>query len=181
MKSKAQRNKLGQFVKGLIPHNIKPVILICKQCHNEFRSNPSKAKHAKFCSRDCRLKHYAVNSKYNGLAFLRKTMTIKQLAVYYGVAMGTIARALLDRGIYSDSHKSESALRHQIKKQHKQVCAICNFDRIVEFAHIIPACDGGLYTFDNTIPLCPNHHRLFDLGKLTENEIKEMGGYHAKR
>jgi len=50
-------------------------------------------------------------------------------------------------------------------------CEICGFDRYVEKAHIIPRCLGGGRSKSNTVILCPNHHRLLDLGRLTSDEI----------
>jgi hypothetical protein len=49
-------------------------------------------------------------------------------------------------------------------------CAICSFDRIIEYCHIIPARDGGTIHPDNIVPLCPNHHKLLDRSLLTPAE-----------
>jgi predicted restriction endonuclease len=53
-------------------------------------------------------------------------------------------------------------------------CTICGFKRIIEIAHIIPANAGGLFTWANTIFLCPNHHRLFDYHILNEEEVGRL-------
>jgi 5-methylcytosine-specific restriction endonuclease McrA len=54
-------------------------------------------------------------------------------------------------------------------------CKVCGFDRLIEYAHIIPASKGGDIRPSNILPLCPNHHRLFDKGLLTNQEKKEAG------
>lgn len=59
---------------------------------------------------------------------------------------------------------------HYIKEYGGKRCAVCGFDRFVEFAHIIARKDGGTIDPVNIIPLCPNHHRLFDRNLLNEGE-----------
>lgn len=41
---------------------------------------------------------------------------------------------------------------------------------VVDLAHIVPRSGGGRYTKENLTPLCPNHHRLFDRGRLTRED-----------
>jgi hypothetical protein len=43
---------------------------------------------------------------------------------------------------------------------------------IIELAHITPIGAGGGNTFGNLIHLCPNHHRQFDSGGFSEQEIR---------
>jgi len=59
-------------------------------------------------------------------------------------------------------------------------CLICGESRIVDGAHLIPkrfiesleADKDVLAHLDETIPLCPTHHRLFDLWRLNDSEKK---------
>lgn len=53
-------------------------------------------------------------------------------------------------------------------------CEICGENRCADGCHIIPARFGGNATEENIILLCPTHHRLFDRGRLTLNEIKKI-------
>lgn len=57
------------------------------------------------------------------------------------------------------------------KKRDSYACCVCGFNRSVDFAHIVWKKDGGKIRKDNIAILCPNHHRLFDSGKLTEEEF----------
>ena len=54
------------------------------------------------------------------------------------------------------------------------VCMICGYDRVIEYAHIIPHAKGGTLHPDNVLILCPNHHRLFDRDKLTDAEFESI-------
>lgn len=57
-------------------------------------------------------------------------------------------------------------------KKENLKCCICGFDRAFDFAHLKWRKDGGRWTKKNLIILCPNHHRLFDRGKLNPKEKK---------
>lgn len=54
-------------------------------------------------------------------------------------------------------------------------CEICGWKReIIDVCHLIPArAQGGLGP-ENRVFLCPNHHRLMDAGKLTEEEMMRI-------
>lgn len=63
----------------------------------------------------------------------------------------------------------------------KMACVICGFDRSVDRCHIIPKkIVRGIRGFEkmqsydgnHIIYLCKNHHFLFDLARLNENEWK---------
>ncbi len=49
-----------------------------------------------------------------------------------------------------------------IRDNHK--CVVCGFDVVVDVHHITPRANGGTNDFSNLITLCPNHHRMADLG-----------------
>lgn len=56
-------------------------------------------------------------------------------------------------------------------------CVICGYDRYVESAHVIPKAQGGPREDWNLVPLCPNHHRLYDGGMFTKEEHSAMHPY----
>ncbi len=45
-------------------------------------------------------------------------------------------------------------------------------------AHIVPVTLGGAATQLNLVVLCPNHHKMFDLGDVTvlKNDSTEVAG-----
>jgi 5-methylcytosine-specific restriction endonuclease McrA len=40
--------------------------------------------------------------------------------------------------------------------------------------HIIPKSEGGEYSIENGVILCPNCHRLADAGKINKQELFEI-------
>ena len=54
--------------------------------------------------------------------------------------------------------------------RHKTRCEICQENRSVDRAHVVPASIGGLLVDSNYLVLCPTHHRLFDRGRLSRPE-----------
>lgn len=54
---------------------------------------------------------------------------------------------------------------NEINEVYKQ-CAICGFqfDRMLDAVFIVPISQGGTFTYDNILGLCPNCHRMFDMG-----------------
>lgn len=65
--------------------------------------------------------------------------------------------------------------KRKFKDKIKKIgCVICGFDRAIDFAHIVSKKDGGKKDRFNTAILCPNHHRLYDRGLLTESEKKKI-------
>ncbi|MGB2578198.1 hypothetical protein AAIR98_000890 [Elusimicrobium simillimum] len=53
-------------------------------------------------------------------------------------------------------------------------CEICKENRVIDICHIIPRRLGGTASLENTFFLCPSHHRLFDRGMLTVDEISKL-------
>lgn len=57
-------------------------------------------------------------------------------------------------------------------------CCVCGWDRAtVDYAHMCSVKDGGKYVLHNVLPLCPNHHRLFDNGELAKAELQRIGDF----
>ena len=62
----------------------------------------------------------------------------------------------------------------------KHSCLICG-NNLIEWAHIIPKANGGKGLFQNRVPLCPNHHTLFDKGELSQEELKKIDEFQSQR
>lgn len=59
-------------------------------------------------------------------------------------------------------------------------CVICKENRVVDAAHIYPARLGGSGQVENIVPLCPTHHRLYDYGRMTDEEYDIMADFIIK-
>lgn len=69
---------------------------------------------------------------------------------------------------------------YNLQKDYKS-CCVCGWNKdSVDFAHIVPARHGGEYTISNIVPLCPNHHRLYDKNKLSKEDITFIEQFNAK-
>ncbi len=55
-----------------------------------------------------------------------------------------------------------------------EACMICGETRVIDLCHIASKKEGHALTVENTLVLCPLHHRLFDHGKLTEVEFEKI-------
>lgn len=65
----------------------------------------------------------------------------------------------------------DRCIQGRMKQLYGISCFLCDYSRYVEYAHIVPAKQGGTVHPDNIIPLCPNHHRLYDQDMLNSEEL----------
>lgn len=78
---------------------------------------------------------------------------------------------------FKPSHSTD--ISHTMNAWKTGPCAICGEDREVDRAHIVPNSEMGASAEDNTVFLCPTHHRLFDKGKLSEAESAMLEKFFA--
>lgn len=85
-------------------------------------------------------------------------------------------------GVYANASSFRAMARHHFYDR----CAICAWPlREVlypypafpgvscDVCHIVARKNGGTDTLDNVVLLCPNHHRLFDLGLIPVEKIRQ--------
>jgi hypothetical protein len=121
---------------------------------------------------------YGVNPKVDP-AVMRKSDKLLQPLIDSGYLVRISPRAVQfkvpqtkpveDQSLWSRSNNFSRGLA---ARGSAGVCAICGFDRFIERAHIVPARFGGPVAEFNILPLCPNHHRLFDHNLLTLEEFR---------
>lgn len=62
-----------------------------------------------------------------------------------------------------------------IRRIYPDKCMRCGWDEgSCDTHHIIAKANGGEYTLENGIILCPNCHRLADTGKLSPEYLKDV-------
>lgn len=160
------------FKKGMIPWNKKEkVTLICQFCQKEFIV-PFGQKNAKYCSRKCAndgwsIKKIGHSKQLKCVELAKENKTIREISIITGYPPGSVS-SYLNKAKYRKRTQLGQSYASQVKRLKRlyKTCKICQFDRCIEIAHIIPARKGGDLTVENTLALCPNHHHLFDNNKL---------------
>jgi predicted restriction endonuclease len=72
-------------------------------------------------------------------------------------------------------YSSAASFRTTVRKHLPSHCEICGWaESSIDVCHIIPRSEGGKDTPANIAMLCPNHHRLLDLGKLNREDLLEI-------
>lgn len=120
----------------------------CIHCGNSFYVKPHRHKKAKYCSRAC----------------------------FHAQRFGRSLRAGEKNieGTNNPNYKGTSNLvtaRLTGRKHLGTKCMICGWDEITDIHHIIPRRHGGTNNIENLIVLCPNHHRLADIGRISQAEL----------
>ena len=83
------------------------------------------------------------------------------------------------RRSWSERHpdKNRGYIQTYRRKHRAPFCLVCGEERVAEWAHIFPHCEGGPVAPWNLIPLCPTHHRCFDRLLLTSEEMVPLHRY----
>lgn len=60
--------------------------------------------------------------------------------------------------------RNQTKFRYGVLKKYGKACIVCDFniEEAIEAAHIIPKGNKGTDDIRNGLPMCANHHRLFD-------------------
>lgn len=65
-----------------------------------------------------------------------------------------------------------TAFRGLVRKLLVDRCVLCGWDETKnDVCHIVARKDGGDDVIENVVMLCPNHHRLYDSGRIERSEI----------
>jgi 5-methylcytosine-specific restriction endonuclease McrA len=124
----------------------------CKECGKEILS---KRTNAKYCSENCKRKHWG---KYSARKRIPATYAISKIRLDILNTYNhkcAICGWKLGTSIFFSENKNE----WQISNGN-------------EIHHITPIKDGGNNEWDNLILLCPNHHKEADLGLITKEVLR---------
>ena len=160
----------------------------CEGCGKPFRSWHNNAR---YCSNTCSVranpkpqnqKKYPITSELleevdNETADLESPQ--KELAFSLGCTVATVSYAAKrlgyswrqrrnSRGEYGPTTEVEQRYAREIG------CVVCGENRVTDAAHLIPRKRGGVRAVSNIVPLCPTHHRLYDRGKLSDEENNKL-------
>ena len=184
-------NKLPQtiaarFKKGQRPWNYglrKFVKRICQFCGKEFEIDATQIKRGrgKYCSQECM---YNARRKSELVEKIRKLydqgFTYKQIANKLNITISCVSHHIYKYNLcnrFGDGiirEVTNGRIRNLLRKYGITKCELCEFDRVLDVAHIIPRSKGGRSVLSNVLLLCPNCHRLFDYDLLTEDEKQKL-------
>jgi transposase-like protein len=112
-------------------------------------------------------------------------VTYSDLAKKYGVTSGIVMRRMQEAGHEAPRSKMRRNAPGrtltpakwkllQTLKAERGGCEVCGEVHVLDLAHIKPNRHGGNLEEDNTLLLCPNEHRLFDSGKLSQDQFLKI-------
>lgn len=166
-------------------NNVRRFTRYCQICGKEFLGWHLKNK---FCSPECFKKHVSRRRTKISEELLIQAMTlpvetdpIQWLMQETKASRHTVYVTLRRHNVTFFPKPRTNAYERaiQIERQFAREtgCVICGESRSVDAAHLIPAKLGGAGWIPNIIPLCPNHHRIFDKGELTDAECQAAANW----
>lgn len=166
----------------------------CGKCGEPIAvKSRQRAESARFCSRVCR-----------DASATKTKVKISRPCAWCASPVFRVASRMTQRGsvnaycnqtcvAWSRSYKAALvAKRKTVRRRTKEdsarlaaifgsSCAVCGFSRFLNYAHVEPKRLGGKATIDNIVPLCPNHHALFDRGELEPEELRLIESFANPR
>ena len=112
---------------------------------------------------DCKNKHHAKGFCGSHYASYRKSKGIYK------------QNNKLSLGNFDFEYKDRTNWSLSVKKIFLDKCMICGWqDAPCDVHHIIPRSKNGKNCIKNAIVLCPNHHKLADIGKIEQNYLQKI-------
>jgi hypothetical protein len=138
-----------------------------KHSYHFKRGSLGKIKQIKLCSYpNCSSKNYCHNYCIMHYQRINKNLPM-------GMPFRT--RDAFQTNNLTFEHKNSRSWSVSVKKYYGNSCMICNWNESsCDVHHIIPKSKNGLNTLENSIVLCPNHHRLAHSNKLDLQKIKNQ-------
>lgn len=109
-------------------------------------------------------------------------VSYEELAKKYEVSFAIVSKRLLEVGYKAPKRRIKNPKFLSISYHKRKIlqrlnitaCEICGETRVLDFAHIKPASEGGPIADDNCLVLCANHHRMYDSNSLTPEELAKV-------
>lgn len=157
----------------------------CLHCGGPIKSRgPARDAKAIFCSRECRRSHERKVNEAAGRAPITRPCaecgtpftyyaSVRPNAAYCSPACNGVGHGRKMTGRIQESYRLTSTFRKSMRRFFYDRCAICGWDETpCDVCHIEARQNGGADELDNVIMLCPNHHRLFDLGRVPVEQVR---------
>ena len=131
-------------------------------------------------------KHYRQKNKkklaeYNRLWRLRHPNYMKEHHKRFYAKNGDAERERSSKNYEKYKQFKTSDKRRRVVRELGHKCVVCGFSEVINVHHIVPARkypngkrkkDFALKRIDEYIVLCPNHHALVHMGKISPEELK---------
>lgn len=160
----------------------KKEIRCCPVCGKSFTEYKSQAKVT--CSYECYIEWQRLTTSARGINKVATNCAYcgKELKLFPSQIHETnycnrfcLAKAFPKNGMNNGRWNGGSSqfFRRQTMIRDDYKCAICGFDAVVDVHHITPRANGGTNDFSNLITLCPNHHKMADLGMIDLEHLRD--------
>lgn len=168
--------------------------VFCRNCGKQIlgRKRPSELPKRVYCSNECRDAHSrgpnSPNWREGSRTYALCVICGKEF--WYYKTMGNTGRYCSRKCAGADHWRKVGgrknrnwkgderclSVMNQFRKRHlPNKCAICGWKEAgCDGHHIIPRKDGGTNNLGNTIVLCPNHHRLANVGILSQQYLLDQ-------
>lgn len=126
------------------------VPVVCQGCGETFHVKPYQVDKRKYCSRQC-----VFSARYGVYTPRNKDIS----------------------GAKNPNYKNNGNRKNakDVYQRHfESKCMICGWDTFVDIHHITPVRKGGKNELTNLIALCPNHHRMADMGMISPDELRTI-------
>lgn len=152
---------------------------ICPACSSEFRATKSGVSR-KYCSLQCKAdaqrNQISLTCTWCAKTFERKSSVVKR---YEGASVfcsrNCSSSFRTATRLSTKERRSTRSITPRMRKLYGNTCVICGENRACDYAHLIPAAEGGTTNPDNIYVLCPTHHRISE-NKPELLTDKERGG-----
>lgn len=123
----------------------------CEECGKAFTYYKPHRKMAKYCSRKCARVALIKSQRFVG----------KRNPSY--------------KGVYKSAREFRRVWGPRLRKLWGDKCFICGWAETPnDICHITPVKEGGENKIENVVLLCPNHHRMLDLGLIQREHLASL-------
>lgn len=164
----------------------------CQICGKELLPRSKGWRPTRFCSNDCKFVYQRDNPPHRTIGRARKNCLICGTEFSYYASVRQRAqfcsnvcrqRGQRDKMLgkrYVTTYVNSASFRSVARGQLPKNCALCGWSEgTCDVCHIVARKNGGRDEMDNVVILCPNHHRMFDSGKIAVEEIRALAKHHA--
>lgn len=156
----------------------------CLHCDGLIESRgPKRDAAAMFCSIACRGAHQKAQSVAAGKIISTNCETcgtpitfyasMRPKGAYCSISCKSIAHSARITGRIQDEFHRNSTFRKSMRRFLHDRCAICGWaEAPCDVAHVVGRGSGGANILENVTMLCPNHHRMFDCGLISVEEVR---------